>query len=244
MLIFTLKILLAHIVGDFVLQPDSWVEKRETGRYKSKYLYFHALVHLTLLLLLFFNEIPRYYLGFLAIAAFHLLIDLGKIYAKKKIQNAATLFIIDQFLHLTVIGGVVCAYFFRSIDWCFEPITFSKLLLIVIAILLCTVVGAVFIKLFFQKWGNNFNWMNGKETLPDAGKYIGILERLMILLFICTDLFSGVGFLLAAKSIFRFGDLTRSKEKQQTEYVLLGTFLSFTIGIIFGFALKYLLEIV
>ena len=242
MLIFTLKLLLAHLLGDFILQPNSWVEKREIGKYKSKHLYFHALVHLGLLLLLFINEIPKYYLGIIVVTAFHLLIDLGKIYAKNKIKSAAILFIIDQFLHLTIIGGVVLCYFFQSVNLCLEPTVWAKLLLVVIAILLSTSGGAVFIKLFFQKW-ENVNWI-GRETLPEAGKYIGMLERLMILLFICTNLFSGVGFLLAAKSIFRFGDLTRSKEKQQTEYVLLGTFLSFTIGIIIGFLLKYLFTVI
>ena len=43
-----------------------------------------------------------------------------------------------------------------------------------------------------------------------------------------------VGFLLAGKSIFRFGDLTRAKDRKLTEYILIGTFLSFLIAIITG----------
>jgi hypothetical protein len=52
----------------------------------------------------------------------------------------------------------------------------------------------------------------------------------------------GIGYLLAAKSIFRFGDLTNSKEKKLTEYILIGTFLSFAIAVLIGFALKIALE--
>lgn len=36
-----------------------------------------------------------------------------------------------------------------------------------------------------------------------------------------------VGFLLAAKSVFRFGDLRDDQDRKRTEYVLIGTLLSF-----------------
>ena len=44
----------------------------------------------------------------------------------------------------------------------------------------------------------------------------------------------GIGFLLAAKSIFRFGELTKPREVKITEYVMIGTFSSFAIAIILG----------
>lgn len=47
--------------------------------------------------------------------------------------------------------------------------------------------------------------------------------------------------LLAAKSIFCFGDLSKSKEVRTTEYVLLGTFSSFMISILIGFGVILLL---
>ncbi len=46
-----------------------------------------------------------------------------------------------------------------------------------------------------------------------------------------------VGFLLAAKSIFRFGELNKAKEIKVTEYVLIGTFASFTIAVVIGIIL-------
>jgi hypothetical protein len=64
------------------------------------------------------------------------------------------------------------------------------------------------------------------EGLPSAGFHIGMLERLLVVAFVLLDLPSGVGFLLAAKSIFRFGDLQRAESRQLTEYVLIGTLLS------------------
>ena len=51
----------------------------------------------------------------------------------------------------------------------------------------------------------------------------------------------GIGFLLAAKSVFRFGELTKAKEVKITEYVLIGALSSFTIAILTGaVALKVL----
>ena len=52
---------------------------------------------------------------------------------------------------------------------------------------------------------------------------------------------SGDRFLLAAKSIFRFGDLRQSDDKMRTEYVLLGTLFSFTLTIMLGLLVNKLL---
>ena len=47
--------------------------------------------------------------------------------------------------------------------------------------------------------------------------------------------------MLAAKSIFRFGDLRQSDDKMRTEYVLLGTLFSFTLTIMLGLLVNKLL---
>jgi hypothetical protein len=46
------------------------------------------------------------------------------------------------------------------------------------------------------------------------------------------NFWEGIGFLLAAKSIFRFGDLKDKQDIKLTEYILIGTLLSFGIGIL------------
>lgn len=77
--------------------------------------------------------------------------------------------------------------------------------------------------------------------MPNAGKWIGYLERILILTFIFTHNIEGIGFLLAAKSVFRFGELNKAKDIKITEYVLIGTFASFTIAILIGFGINWLL---
>jgi hypothetical protein len=72
------------------------------------------------------------------------------------------------------------------------------------------------------------------ESLHGAGKYIGMLERIFVYLALITGNAQVIGFLLAAKSVFRFGDLTRSKDRKLTEYILIGTLFSFLMAIVVG----------
>lgn len=52
-----------------------------------------------------------------------------------------------------------------------------------------------------------------REPLYKAGRWIGILERLLVFVFVLLGQYAAIGFLLAAKSIFRFGDLREAKTK-------------------------------
>lgn len=63
---------------------------------------------------------------------------------------------------------------------------------------------------------------SNSQSLPKAGQWIGYIERMLILTFVFVGSFEGVGFLLAAKSVFRFGELNNAKEIRTTEYVLIG----------------------
>ncbi|MGD9200946.1 MAG: DUF3307 domain-containing protein, partial [Chitinispirillia bacterium] len=81
------------------------------------------------------------------------------------------------------------------------------------------------------------------KGLEDAGKWIGIIERVLIFTFIIVNQLNVIGFLIAAKSVFRFGDLKDSTDQKKTEYIIIGTFLSFTIAICIGLAVKLILKI-
>jgi hypothetical protein len=82
----------------------------------------------------------------------------------------------------------------------------------------------------------------GSKSLKDAGKWIGIIERTLVLTFIFLQQWSAIGFLLAAKSVFRFGDLKDGTQQKKTEYILIGTFLSFTFSVAMGILVRFLLE--
>ncbi|MDY0090181.1 MAG: DUF3307 domain-containing protein [Flavobacteriaceae bacterium] len=241
MQLFILKILLAHLAGDFVFQPKKWVEDRSKNGYKSVYLYLHIAVHFLLLILLFAAELQAVFSYILLIVLSHFLIDLGKIYLERTNRfSTLTLFITDQLLHFSVLTGVV---FWRFSEVSFlSVISVEKLLLYIIALLLITSVTSIAMKLFFSKWNESFKKKTQrKESLKNAGNIIGITERLLVVLFINIGFFEGIGYLLAAKSIFRFGDLTNAKDRKLTEYILSGTLISFAVAIIVGIALRYAL---
>ena len=104
-------------------------------------------------------------------------------------------------------------------------------LLLIICIAFLTKPTSILMKTIFSKW-NISKLTKDNESLKDAGKYIGVLERLLVFIFIVVGHWEAVGFLITAKSVFRFGDLTATKERKLTEYILIGTFLSFGIAIV------------
>ena len=96
-----------------------------------------------------------------------------------------------------------------------------------------TSVSAIIIKIIITQW-NPESKKENNDSLAKAGRYIGILERLFVFIFVITNHWEAIGFLLAAKSVFRFGDLTSSKDRKLTEYILIGTLLSFGFAIFLG----------
>jgi len=237
MLVFTLKLLIAHIIGDFVLQPKSWVKEKKRKKYKSKYLYIHILVHTIALLLLLELEF-KFWPFILMIILSHFIIDLAKVQFQN-FKNSRYLFFIDQGLHLSVIGFVVYLNFPLSTG--FDKLFSEKFLLTLIAVLMLTSVSSIVMKTLMSKW--KLNETQPESALKHAGAYIGILERLFIFLFIVLGHWSVIGFLITAKSVFRFGDLSRAKDRKLTEYILIGTLLSFLIAIGVGLGYKYLITL-
>ncbi|WP_461532743.1 DUF3307 domain-containing protein [Sinomicrobium sp.] len=218
-----LKLLLAHLIGDFILQPDSWVSEKEEKKLASAKLYLHALIHALLVLILCWNT-EMWYLP-VAIGLTHLIIDAGKLLLQNP-RNKRLLFFTDQVLHLL---AIIAIWVFATDTPPSFSLTQDQWLLLTGALFLSfptSILIRVTISIYTPETG-----MTPDDSLQNAGKYIGILERLLVFVFIVTDHWEGVGFLIAAKSIFRFSDLTRAKDRKLTEYILIGTLLSFGAAI-------------
>lgn len=220
-----IKWILAHLIGDFLLQPRKWIEQKERMIWRSSYLYLHILIHFLLLLVLS-ADIGLWYAAAI-IASSHLLIDSIKLGLQTETSRTAWFFT-DQLLHLLVIVLVWA--------WIFEP-DFSPLLiwppeywLIVTGAIFLTIPTSSLIQHLMSRWSDAIEEAQS-ESLRDAGKYIGILERLFIFISILAGFWQTVGFLIAAKSVFRFGDLTKARNRKLTEYILIGTLLSFGIAL-------------
>ena len=231
MIIFV-KLLLAHLLGDFLLQPTSWVLDKENKKYKSKYLYIHTFLH-GILALIFVGEITFGWFA-LALALAHGGIDLIKLQFQNN-KTKRTWFMLDQILHLITIAIIIGLYKNLSIDFAAFN---NQFWVLVTAILVLTKPTSIVIKNIISVWTPESK-NNNDDSLENAGNYIGILERLFVFFFILTAHFEAIGFLLAAKSIFRFGDLKEAKDRKLTEYVLIGTLLSFGIALLTGFLVQY-----
>lgn len=229
-MLFFLKILLAHNLGDFIFQPDRWVKEKEKQKIKALSLYYHIVVHLLSLLIVLQFKVAIYWFAILIIIVSHYIFDLIKLYCQTK-KTKRYWFFVDQFLHIFIL--LIITYFFEELDFSFDKIITKKILFLVIAILSVTKVSSIIIKTIITQWKPNNNEQRD-ESLAKAGNYIGILERLFVFTFIILNHWQAIGFLLAAKSVFRFGDLTKSKERKLTEYILIGTLLSFGMAILIG----------
>lgn len=223
-----LKLILAHLIGDFFLQPTSWIKDKEKNVLTSSKLYLHVIIHILLLFVILW-DISKWPL-ILTIAISHFVIDALKLMFQKK-KTKRLLFFIDQFLHLLVI--LLGYWFFIARDVGFNHLLTNHTLLLLTCVLFLTIPVSIIMKTIFLKW-NISKIIEGNESLKDAGKYIGILERVLVFVFVILDHWEAVGFLITAKSVFRFGDLRESKERKLTEYILIGTLISFGIAILIG----------
>tara|TARA_R110000868_G_scaffold210518_1_gene460574 strand:- start:8470 stop:9186 length:717 start_codon:yes stop_codon:yes gene_type:complete len=238
MLTLFIKLILAHFLGDFLFQPEKWVIHKEEHKHKSKFLYWHILVHFgSLLLVLQVNF--KYWLGVLIIVISHYLIDVIKLHLKSKL-NSRILFVLDQLAHIIIIAIVVNIYepYQLQIQTLYSP----EILLLITNIIGVTIVSSIIMKTIISKWSLEEN--SNQESLPNAGAYIGMLERLFIFVFIVVQYWEGIGFLLAAKSVFRFSDLSKSKDRKLTEYILIGTLISFGLAFLFGIEYVFVLELI
>lgn len=237
-MIVLIKLILAHLAGDFLFQPKSWVAEKEKDKIKSSKLYFHLLLHGILVLLLLWDF--SYWFMALVVMLLHGTIDILKLY-KQNDKNKTGWFLTDQLLHIVSLVIVYLIWFKPSLD-IRSLLENSTFWIYVTALLFITVVSGVIIQILMQKWAEAINESHD-ISLKNAGKYIGILERLFVFTFIITGNWQAIGFLIAAKSVFRFGDLKESKDRKLTEYILIGTLLSFGIAIATGMFVPYLISI-
>lgn len=226
MLLF-IKLVLAHLIGDFILQPTKWVLHKQAHKIASKYLYAHVLIHFLLYQLLLW-DLSLWNIA-LVITVGHFGIDLLKLYTDRFFKNKSIPFLIDQGLHLMLI--YCCVFYanlyehtlslFQNVDW-----------YLITAIVFVTYPAAIIMSKIMERMSDQIE--TDHKSLPNAGKYIGIIERLFVLIFIIIGRWEVIGLLIAAKSVFRFNDLKERNNRKLTEYILIGTLVSFGLAILTG----------
>jgi hypothetical protein len=221
--IWLTKLILAHLISDFLLQPKSWVEERNVKHFGSPKLYLHVAV--TSLLAFAITGFEHWVVA-LVILVTHLIIDGWKSYQKPTLFY----FVIDQLLHIVII--FVCWY---ATFLSFEKIQIAWQLLnkdlsiwkTTSAFVFVTLPAGILIGQITKQWQDK---IENADSLANAGKWIGIIERIIVLIFVLKNDYAAISLLLAAKGIIRFNEKDRPEIK--TEYLVIGTLLSIGIAII------------
>lgn len=224
--------LLAHLVSDFYLQTEKSCKSKADNAFKSRHLYIHALITFACAWLFSLNV--GYWWAALLIAVLHLVID-G---LKSVCKNLKGAFFIDQLLHLVVI--VAAVMLFNKVSTIALPtwLPETKVLLWIVAFVFCLRPANFFIQNIFKDAKISIPDGGKEDNLPNAGHVIGNVERMLTLVFVMLGQYEAIGFLLAAKSLLRF----RETDTVKSEYVLVGTLLSFGIAILLGVAVKLVIE--
>lgn len=223
-------LIFAHFLADFVFQTD-WImaRKRRPGGFAAHV----AIVAFVSWACLGFALAPG---ALAAIALSHALIDA----AKARLGGPGlTSFLADQAAHLVIAlavaqqvpgayasglwasGGPLAAHL---------PLGLLPDLYIIAAGLIAAVfaggyaVAALMSTLDMEK-------VEGQLNVPRGGLYIGRLERLLIFMLVLTGNAGLIGFLIAAKSLLRFKEITREEDRSISEYVIIGTLASFAWGL-------------
>jgi hypothetical protein len=157
---------------------------------------------------------------------------------QKKSQLILCLRILTLFLYIPLI------YFSIYQHYLWVPTPIDKILIIIIGGLAVMNEPNSIILLIL----NHFNILpcNKEDNKPDikelqTGKLIGVLERILVLIFIISNHIIAIGFVITAKAVYY--NYRNIKKRGIAEYAMIGTFLSFVIAIIIGYMIKTAVEI-
>jgi len=220
--------LIAHVLADFIFQPQRWCEKKDEKIF-SKALLYHIVIVFGLSWICSMQA--AFWRTALAIAAIHCLFDILKSMLSGRQKLVRYLFFADQTLHLAVI--VIATYWFSDVQTIeFPDAITSHKVMVVLSFLLCTKPANIMIREILKTFEIPVSDPADTNELMNAGKLIGTLERIISLTLILVNQFAAVGFIIAAKSLLRFRDTATAR----TEYLLIGTLLSFGMAILLGIA--------
>ncbi|MBX9851769.1 MAG: DUF3307 domain-containing protein [Cytophagaceae bacterium] len=220
---FLVRLIIAHLLSDFVLQTKGMVQNK---KWYAWGLLSHILITMGIAFLLTWKIWVV-----LIIGVTHYFIDISKTELTKKYpQNSYFLFIADQLAHLLVLIFVWAWYLGRGemlVDSVRNIITDYEVSLVIMGYIFCVWPCSYIIKFTIDKLDASFA---PTGIIQNGGKWIGQFERLIIFTLVLLNEYEAIGFLITGKSIIRFAD----REQVKSEYVLVGTMLSFALAILAG----------
>ncbi|QQS37634.1 MAG: DUF3307 domain-containing protein [Ignavibacteriales bacterium] len=232
----------AHLLGDFIFQSDNDVKNKK--RYSIFIKHILILTLLSYLLTGMWND----YIIPLSILVSHTIIDLLKKQIKK---DTFILFAADQFAHLLVImilvfymqpafeSGDAQSYWYNIFGN-----GYLVTLTIASALIMTTKVSSIIVTYTIKPVQFKLFQSDSSEIQINTGRLVGQLERTIILLLFIADMPAVIGFLITAKSILRYGEIKNEKDKSMVEYILIGTLISFALGIAIGYSTTEFIKLI
>lgn len=223
--------LIAYFTITYYLFPKAFKGKHTKQRFSSIYLAKQSVSLVAISWLLSFQL--SFFSFAILIGVVHFLFGSFYHFIKKHPFTRPSAFYVLEVGR--ILGILLSVYLFHSLEIYSTPFTTlptTKTIWIIFSVFLCCLPANIWIQEFFKTFRLKISTKKNNKNDPNAGRLIGILERLLVYTFIVSNHFAAVGFLIAAKSILRFQD----HETLKTEYVLIGTMLSFGVAILLGLA--------
>lgn len=237
-------LLLAHVLADFLFQTDWMVANKA----RPAAMLAHGAVVLVCTLL----ATGSFALPLWGLALAHVVIDLIKTQSGK---TGLTPFLLDQAAHLALIAATAFVWplLWHGGLWSgllpATPALLPQGFAVIAGAVAAIRAGGYAVGLLMKPFSDQLPppvAPDGQDTptgspegLPGAGRLIGELERGLIYLLVLVGQPQGVGLLMAAKSILRFGAV--KDDRALSEYVLIGTLASFGWALATGYAAQALL---
>lgn len=227
------RLILAHLLSDFVFQTHYMAQHKN---WLSRQLLLHTVIVYVCTALF-----TSWWLEAFLIAGTHYVIDGLKAEAQRRaFASELFLFVSDQLLHILVL----------LIVWSWNTNLIDGLLYLPGLLLndynsSLILLGYLFVSIpvgyliGFATKGMMKEDDAGAGNNEKGGQSIGIYERIIILTFVLMGQYEAIGFLITGKSIIRF---VNKDEHIRSEYVLLGTMMSYTFAIVTGVMIKLLLK--
>lgn len=235
-----IRLLLAHFISDFILQNKYLVDNK---KWLSTQMLIHIVVVFVSTLVL-----SKMFLISTSIAICHWMIDSIKMeLLKKKKSWESRLFFIDQATHIFMILTIWAIHFnifyklFEAVELPFFNYKISLVLLAYVFVMYPIGYVIKYLTAKITPTKSNVDEIEKEKSaeILDGGKLIGQFERLIILTFVLLNQYEAIGFLITGKSIIRFAE---KDGKLRSEYVLVGTMMSYALAIITGVIINSLLS--
>ena len=242
---YLILLLLAHIIADFYTQTNEMSNRKEKS---IKWVLIHGLSYFGTLSVITLPVMAKELtFGVFAASGLHLLADIIKHYylvsRETDTRNVGlrerNAFFADQAFHVFTL--ILVAYYISGSGLTNQRWEYMNSFLLDYDVSALAVLTWLLALLTIHKPANLAIQKllvmlkpERKEPEPlggnNAGRFIGTIERIIMLILLSVDQYSAIGLVLTAKSIARYERI--SKEEDFAEYYLLGTLISTLIVIV------------